>query len=237
MEVKTLYTILGIFQIFFVSSFILSLKAHYQTNLPDYLRLFFIYPAVALLMIVFFWLDYLKITPAGFFPDLNFFSLIFHFTFLTWFILKVIKSSGHHNNEKTTRLVFILLILGSVINDYLSNSHHTYVLANGLLFIYTLFYFGKLFKINPAIHLISQPSFWIITGIFIGMGIILPFYIFHEFIVERVSNNVFNILALIGGAGYAIMHLFFIKGFTCTLNSKDLYVDTITNEKVKKLNK
>lgn len=215
MEIKTLYTILGALQIFFVTSFILSARAYFRTEAPLFIRYFFIYPTVALVMIIFFWFDFLKITPKGFFSDLNFFSLIFHFIFLTWFILQVIKSSGSYQVERIIRAIFILCILASVVNDYVNGFRYSYVLVNGMLFFYCFFYFGRLFKNNPYLHLTSQPAFWIITGIFLGMGITLPFYIFHEFLLVRITKNTHNLLGLIGGVGYATMHIFFIKGFIC----------------------
>lgn len=218
MEWKTLYIISASFQLFFVASFVMSLTASFKKGLPLYLRRFYIYPAVALVMILFMWLDFFAITPRGFFSNLNFFSLSFHFIFLTWFILQVTKESGAKKVENVTRNISIVLVLLCIANDYLHKLNRSYILVNSLLFFYCLFYFARLFKSEPHFRLTARPEFWMITGIFLGMGIILPFYIFHEFLITRVTGSTINLLRLIGVCGYAIMHLFFVKGLFCDLN-------------------
>lgn len=226
MDLKTFYAILGLSHIIFVASFVFSVKASFVSYFPDYLRQFYYYPLITLVMCVFLWLDYFNVTPTGLYSNLNFLSLSFHFIFLTSFILQALKESALYNWASSTRKLSIVLILICMLTDYMHQSNRSYIIVNALLFFYCFFYFSSLLKNRLQERLVSRPEFWVISGIFSGMGIILPFYIFHEFLTTRVSNNTINLLRLIGGLGYVTMHLFLIKGFLSKSPSVNNYLKT-----------
>lgn len=210
-----LYIFLGVTHLFYIWSFVLSYKAINKKNIQPYMKGFYIYPLVGLILIIFFWLAVLQIIPEYFYSQLNKFSLIFHYCFLAFFICRVLKKQGNYNIEKQLFWIFLVIIICFTINDFVKNTHTSFSITNICLLIFCLDYYNKLFINVPIIHLTKEPSFWIINGVFLGMGITIPLYFFNDFLFYSASKNLYYLLLIIGALGYSFMHLFFIKAFLC----------------------
>jgi len=215
MTFNQLYVILGSTHLFLVWIFLISYKKNRNKNIPPYMKGFYFYPLVGLIMILFFWLDYIKISPNNLFQTINTLSLIFHYYFLASFICKVLKLQGIFDFERILFWIFLSIIICSEVYDFLNKTRISFIVTNTFLLFFCICYYNKLFKNISVINLTDEPSFWVITGVFLGMGITLPFYIFNQYLFNLISRDNYYLLALMGISGYMIMHLFFIKAFLC----------------------
>lgn len=214
---------ISISQIFYLFSFIISFYASRNFFLPSYLKRFYWYPLIGLIVIIFFWLNFFKITPLYFYYYLNRFSLLFHYTFLAFFIFKVLNNHDFFNLEKILFIVFFIILLCVQVYDYINSTYNSFFLTNTFLVIFCINFYYKLLNTTPVIALKEEPFFWIISGVFLGMGITIPFYAFQQYLFQFISNSLFYLLILIAGVGYSLMHIFFIKAFLCkTLQRKEL---------------
>lgn len=210
-----IYFFLGISQIFYLLSFIFSFRKRNEKSLPEYLKGFYVYPLIGLIIIVFFWLDFLQITAKYFYINLNRISLLFHFAFLSSFSCKALKLETQNSIERILFWVLFIILIGIECIDFIKNRYLSFSTANIFLLLFCINYYNKLFRNSPSINLIQEPAFWIITGIFLGMGTIIPFSFFNPYLSTKIPINNYYLLVLMAALGYSIMHLLFIKAFLC----------------------
>ena len=103
-----------------------------------------------------------------------------------------------------------------IIFDIKRSSVYSFAFANSCLFIFCVFYFYLLLKEKPALDLRNNPVFIILCGIFIGVGISIPFTLAYKYLVElNVPRDTLFLYNLLSGLGYLIMNLSFLKALLC----------------------
>jgi len=102
--------------------------------------------------------------------------LLFHFTFLSIFIYRVLR-----DKKKLFKKISILFsIFFSVIlfclftNDLKSPILNAFAFTNFGLVIFCCFYYFQIFENVPTLNLLMEPAFWIINGIFFCMCGTIP---------------------------------------------------------------
>jgi hypothetical protein len=220
MEIKLIFFAVQCLSI--ILSFIFSLRTINNINIPKYLQGFYWYNIVALffalLSLVETFITGIKIS-----PFLLNFSLIFHFIFLGTFIIKTMPQSSLTMWLKIIFIIFTLLIVAYIFSyNFFKINNKAYSVSNFALTIICLFYYYQLFKKPPILSLKEMPSFWIVSGVFFGMGINTPFSAIVDFFKYKpnILNHVFFYVLMTNG--YIIMHLFFIKGFLCSTKVKKI---------------
>ena len=180
-----------------------------------------LYTSVGLIIYVLFVLSRFKIISRWDFNLLNFLSIFFHFTFIFFFFYKILEN-------KYFLISSIILYIGTMIFTFSSTYSKLFIeqvvnniYTNISLMLFCIFYFFEIFKSMKPQNLLNEPIFWIVTGVFTGMGTSLPFYAMGSYFYRYNLNSQYTVITTIGSLGYAIMHIFFIKGFLCSLKIKN----------------
>jgi len=208
---------------FYIFSFLFSFRVARLREIPKYMKRFLLYLFIGGLMAaiylttIFFEAKH----NMAFFNRVNLISLFFHFVFLSLFIIKIISD----HNGGGFRIMYILLLglsmglLTAILNDFCYNtSAVSFCLSSFLLVLFCLFYYYNIFHNSPTIMLLEEPSFWIITGIFIGMTLSFPMIIFWDFLDLSLKKPTKRLIQSFANIPYIIMHIFFIKAYLCLLN-------------------
>lgn len=201
-------------------SFLFSLKLVKNKAIPYYMNYFFWYPLVALIIAIplfiianFFWSYY------RYGSILNVFSLIFHYSFLSFFIIKVMPNNQNKRFPKILFIVFLFLIIAALtIKNVRIRSAVAFPTANLGLVVFSVIYYYKLFNNLPVLDLKNEPSFWIITGVFFCMSIHIPLSATVEYLYHKIPTHNLRIFMSLGAFCYIIMHIFFIKAFLCSIH-------------------
>ena len=208
----------------YLLSFLISLKLIGNKNIPNYMRGFYWYTSVAIAVsTLYISSNYLHIIPSKTYRIINLLSAVFHFTFLSLFIIRVVTNSKENKYLKILLYFFIPLIIYFIIKDIKNNTVFSFVIANFGLLIFCISYYYELFRNSPTINLLKEPAFWIITGIFFGMSLIIPLTLIGGYLVNTIPRNIFLSLTLITLLGYGSMNIFFIKGILCSFHSRQTF--------------
>lgn len=200
-----------------VLSFAFSLRLINNKEVPIYMKNFYLYPLVAIMVLI-----PLVLTACfSFWPIfgtlVNNVSLIFHFSFLSHFIISVIPGNKDTPLLRNMYWIFLLPILYFLLkNDLTTQNNQAFSISNlGLTFLCIKYYY-RLFKNLPQLNLRKEPSFWVVTGVFIGMSLHIPVSAMIDYVRDKISILNYIILGNILLITYTIMHLFFIKAFICS---------------------
>ena len=208
----------------YLISFLISLKLIGNKNIPNYMRGFYWYTSVGMaICTMYIFSNNLHIIPSKTYRIINLLSLVFHFLFLSNFIIQVITNNKAKKYLKKIPYFFIPLITYFIIKDVKNNSAFSFAFTNFGLVFFCISYYYQLFKNSPTINLLKEPAFWIITGIFFGMSIIIPLTLIGGYLVNTIPRNIFLPLTLITLLGYGIMHIFFIKGILCSFQFRQSF--------------
>jgi len=183
------------------------------------MRYFFIYSAVAfsgLLVIAF--LKALMPADIVFKMVITIVSVIFHYSFLSYFFNKVF-------HQKISRFIFMLVFFSSMPfilflatkNIIDRRGFESFSVVNFCLVIFCILYYYQLFSSSPKRQLLNEPSFWITSGIFFSMGITIPLHIIFKYLESSLDHEIFEGLRGIGFFAYGVMHLFFTKAYLCSM--------------------
>ena len=200
-----------------VLSFAFSLRLMNNKEVPIYMKNFYLYPLVAIMVLI----PIVLTACFSFWPIfgnlVNNISLIFHFSFLSRFIISVIPGNKETPLLRNVYWIFLLPILYFLFrNDLTTQNNQAFSISNlGLTFLCIKYYY-RLFKNLPQINLKKEPSFWIVTGVFIGMSLHIPVSAMIDYVKDKISIFNYIILGNILLITYTIMHLFFIKAFICS---------------------
>ena len=178
-----------------VLSFAFSLRLMNNKEVPIYMKNFYLYPLVAIMVLI---------------PIV----LTACFSFLSRFIISVIPGNKETPFLRNVYWIFLLPILYFLFrNDLTTQNNQAFSISNlGLTFLCIKYYY-RLFKNLPQINLKKEPSFWIVTGVFIGMSLHIPVSAMIDYVRDKISIFNYIILGNILLITYTIMHLFFIKAF------------------------
>lgn len=209
-----LFNILNTINIFtiFVSFFVL-LTIPKQVNVPKNLRLLYLYPLGAILVFFVYLMSKLNILLLETYFRFNYITLVYHLSFLCFFIIYELKENKLKTISKYVYFLFCTLLILVLI--FKPNEPHLGIATSylGLLIIST-FYFIDIFINVPKIRLSNLPSFWIIVGIFINMIFGIPTSTLF-FYVKKNQPELLNVFAILIVASSTFMYLMFIKGGIC----------------------
>ncbi len=208
----------SIIGLIYLVELIIAAKAVKNIHAPDLAKFFYWYPLVGLAVALLMALKNLHFITSQVSFTLNIISLLFHFSFLSFFIFSV---TGKKSNFKIIifccSLILIVLLVMDIIDSYLTS----FAFANGCLFLFSLYYFRGLLIGTLRITLKNNFIFYICCGIFIGTGLIVPSSLMIKYLyVLKVPNNTIFLFASFGGIGYILMNLIFIKALLCLKQNK-----------------
>ena len=172
-------------------SFIVSLRLVKNDKIPDYMKGFFWYPTIGTIVMGFGFVG------NNFFINLEIFgkiinniSLLFHFSFLSIFIIRTMRGTIHNRFLKLLFVVFFCLILFSLsIYNIKEMNKPGFAIANFGLSIFCVIYYYQLFNNIPTLHLRKEPSFWIITGIFFCMSLHVPIFAIINYLHFKILSS------------------------------------------------
>lgn len=201
-------------------SFVISLRLIKNKNIPQYLKNFYWYNIVGVMVMVPHFLTF------HFFKQfyylaiiLNNLTLIFHYGFLGNFIIKAGARPQRNLKQRIVFWCFLFLTFYFISTGFNKKSNTSaFAMANFGLSLLCILYYLQLFNYIPVLDIKRQPAFWIITGIFFCMSLPIPLFGVIEYLRSRVAYNKLQFFAIIGPICYSIMHLFFIKAYLCALH-------------------
>jgi hypothetical protein len=192
---------------------IIAIKVARMYNCPSSLTYFYLYPLVGTIINIVICCNFLNFIPHKVSLTINILSLLFHYSFLSNFIY---RETGKQIVIKYLSISIFFLLILFIILDIKILSAYSFAFTNSCLFIFCIYYFYLLLKEKPALNLANNPAFIICCGIFIGVGISIPFTLAYKYLVElnvpRDTRYVYNTFA---GLGYILMNLSFIKALLC----------------------
>ena len=184
------------------------------------MKYFCIYHFVAFAMAIPFFLMFNGCLRISNLYELNNYSLLFGFLFLSIFMI-------FNMPDKKWRqlLIALLIILFSILvfNIFIKESDKSIqnrqafaINCIGLL-IFSIIYFFKLFKVIPEVKITSDPIFWVIIGVFSYSIISSPVFIVTGFFYKiDPDNKVLILVGLLPSLGFTTLHFFLIKAILCT---------------------
>ncbi len=145
-------------------------------------------------------------------------SLFFHFSFLGFFIIRAIPDRKNDYLFKIIFVIFFALIALLLVTGNIKKINGpAFATANLGLTIFCIIYYYRLFNDLPILNLRTEPSFWIITGIFFCMTLHIPMYATFNYLNNKVTSPSYIVLKSVAAFCFAIMHLFFIKAYLCSV--------------------
>lgn len=198
-------------------SFITALRLIGKRNCPFYLKNFYLFPFLALLVSA-------NTILGGYF---HLFShrlihiiqnLLFILEFLFWylFFLALIK-----RNSKSLHFVFMLFLVITILLRLITGFHNLrfeiLAVTNFGNIFFCLIYYNELFKSIPKLNLNSEPSFWIVTGLFFYNCISLPIYTIESFLTTNLPRLITRNIFATTNIAIILMHILFIKAYLCQI--------------------
>jgi len=210
--------------IFGVASFFVSIYALKYDSTPRYLKYFIGYTLVAFLLVVpgFFIFNFMK-NWRKLLDCVYLISTVYHYIFLGTFII-AFTNGPKKRWIYLVAFIFLSILIYSIVIEY-SNEHSKMPIsiASFGLIVLSLIYFYRLLKYPSNVNLINLPVFWIITGVFLSMGLQFPFSATFDSFYKKVSFEKYSFLYGIITFSYVILHAFIIKSYLCSIkNSKKL---------------
>ena len=210
------YSQISIYAATFLYS-IYSLYSKKGKEFPFYMKGFYWYPAIGTIIGIIWILSDLKVMSVQVFDTINSLSLLFHFSFLSYFISKVVNNKILKKKLFYLFWFFEILIIISLLYDFRENSKIAFTTSNSGLLIFSLIYYYNLMRNIPIDNLLHEASFWIITGILFALCLNLPIIFFGNYLYH-ISKPIYYTISWIAPFGLIVMYLFFIKGIKCSLH-------------------
>ena len=195
--------------------FLLSTILLFNKNCPNFLKAFS--PFLALSLIVELLGLYLKKRGFYYLPLYNPFTTI-EFCFYTWVIREVIKS-------KKIKKIITYLLVGfpclSIINilfiQGINNFNSiTYSLGCLLIIALAIYYFFELFRLQYAVKLITDPGFWICTGLLFFYCVSFPVYVSGN-LIKNFPTKLHSIVSFVLVVLNLILYSLFCIAFLCKI--------------------
>ena len=210
--------------LFVVISFLISLYALRYKDTPAYLKIFIGYTLVGfILLIPNFIANYLYKDIRPQMKNVLLISTIYHYSFLGIFIISFINGSKKSWIYIIAFLVLVLLLY-SVFTEFSKGNRIVSFSISALgLLVLCLIYFYRLLKFPTNINLFSFPAFWIIIGVFLSMGIQLPFSATYNSFYGKVSFEKYTFFSGMILFSFIVFQVFIVKSYLCSIkNSKRL---------------
>lgn len=194
-------------------SFCFSLRLVKNKNVPKYLKGFYLYPMVCVLVAIpFIFPIHLGLNAS----IINSLSLIFHFTYLSYFISKVLNVKKLKQILVSLFAIFFCIITVLLWREDLNEPvNYIFSISAIGLTIFSILYYYQIFISSPLPDLLKEPSFWIVTGVFFSMSLHIPISMIIDELFYKIPYSTYLLLSCILVFSIIIMHLFFIKAFLC----------------------
>jgi hypothetical protein len=211
------------FQCFVIlNSFLLNLKVFFKKDRELYIKYFLLFNLVALgIMIPYFLMVnfFAKIV----FPFyLNNFSVIFGFSFLSLFIIN--QTIDFSRKILLFLLYFIFLSCIVYFLFFLQKNlvnFYAFTINYFGLICFCLIYYYMIYNTEKVLDVTKMASFWIVTGVFFCSSLCFPTYVFSSIYVTYYQSIFMTkyvmLVNFIPSISYTIMHLFFIKAYSCKI--------------------
>ena len=205
-----------------MASFFVSLHIFFKYSIRGNLKLLFYYGFITFsLSCISICQNFSQSLTETFVAKVNYLSSVPHFFLLTVFILEI----RYPVVKDRTTIIFsctsFLLLTTAVSIDFFKRPMLIFAIANSGHFVLCCIYYYKLFANSSRGSVLSDSSFWVVTGMFFCMCLTLPLIAFHAFLnfKDLVDFPTFKNLDSIGAMGYVIMHVFFIKAYRVYLQN------------------
>jgi hypothetical protein len=209
-----------ILTIIWFTELIVALKVTKDKAAPAIMKKLFWYPLIGSIIGVTFFLEYLDILTLRNVFFVNTFSLLFHFSFLSYFIYNV---TGKINIFLILISSFFLIIFVLIVSDTKTGYVTSFAFANGCLFCFSLYYFSRILNGIEKINLRKNPVFLVCCGIFIGSGLIVPSTLMIKYMyLLNIHKETIYLVFGFSQAGYILLNLFFIKALLCSRQTKNI---------------
>lgn len=156
---------LSTFEYIIAVSFLVSLSVYYKPGITyKYLQLF--PPFLLTTLITELIGDYIRYKTGNNIPLYNFFST-FEFCFYLWIISVVIDDRRWKKGIRISIPVYTLIALVNIFFIQKIKTFHTITYAFGCLLIvlFCIYYFFELFRIPKSEKILTNPAFWICSGL------------------------------------------------------------------------
>ncbi len=203
----------GIILISFIAAIFIS-----QNN-RVYMKWFFLYPLVALLVSInSICGSLLLLYPVTLFFTIQSTMVLLDLFFWYYFFYMILNNKKDRNKLKI--LLFITLFIAFYLllfNNVDKRNLHIAALSAICKTVFCIFFFYKIFKNLYYKDILKEPAFWIVTGLIFCSCLSLPFYGLHSYIKSQfsplIASNIFSVSNIL----IIIMHLFFFKAYLCTI--------------------
>ena len=207
----------GTTSIFF--SFIFSIAIVKAKNNRGYMKYFFLCPLIAILISANTILNnfYSLYTKPIYFSLQNSLALL-DLVFWLIFFSHVINNKSDSSKLRIIFFVtFSIVLFSSLYNPLDKPNLHLVSLFNICKTLFCLYFYHNLFRKDPEQKIKSEPSFWVITGLFFYSSLSIPFYALNGYLRSRFPLIIWVNLFAISNIMIIIMHFFFIKAYICTI--------------------
>jgi hypothetical protein len=151
-------------------------------------------------------------------------SIVFHHLLITYLISKTIITKNFkliYISITTPQLFFIIYLLNN------AHASKNIVLIQSLVnFVSVLYSFAYLLNIflknNIQSEFTRDPIFWIISGIFLCLCLLIPSMAFSFLFKLSLSKTNFNLIYSLSYVLFGIMHLFFTKAYICLIKQSKI---------------
>jgi hypothetical protein len=218
----TFFYVMEWFQIIcMILSLLFSLPLINNDRVKSYMKKFYWYSIVAAILAVLrFSSDRLSPSAQEFITKVNIYSILFHFTFLSIFISSVLPNKKGFSKYSPAFIsaVFCITLIFLLFDQNVRGNSVSFAIANLGLVIYCIVYYYNSFKEPSNADLLQEPSFWIISGIFLCMSASIPINSLHEFLRNETQIDIQRRKDIFGISyfAYGIFHLFLIKAYLCS---------------------
>lgn len=198
-----------------LGTFIMSLI--YSNRVKNYMKGFFFCILIGLLIstntilgILFFsYTDNIRFTVQSI-------LLLLDLVFWSLFFSRILKDA---KNKRIIKITFVATFSIAVYILYNNSNNqpnfHVAAILNICKTVYCILFYLNLFKKISDQNILTQPSFWVVSGVIFYSSLSLPFYGLNNYIRLQfsplISYNIFSISNML----IIIMYLFFIKAYLC----------------------
>jgi len=212
------YIVTYIGSVVIVVSFLLALSVTKSKNIRPYMKHFFVYPLIGIILSI----NTILNIHALFYPkSLNFSiqSLLLTADLVFWVVF-FSKLFGHGKDKIKLRAIFIVaLCVGLFFYPFSTIDKpnlHIISIFNICKTLFCIYYYYKLFKTAPNQKIKAEPSFWIVTGLFFYSCLSVPFYALNGYLKSYFPITISANLFAVSNIMIIIMHFFFLKAYSCT---------------------
>ena len=203
-------------------SLLFSLKLINNDKVIKYMKYFYWYSIVGGILVLLKWTNKNYSFPSNdIMSQIRNYSVLFHFTFLSVFIYSILPRK---NNFKLLLLLFFSIVFITVFclvtGESTKANSVAFSIGNLGLVICCIIYFFGIFNNSPNQNLLKEPSFWIVSGIFLCMSAAIPVLSLYEYLRNEnyvSQENKRNLTTIIYFA-YGSLHLFLIKAYLCSIS-------------------